>query len=258
MMIALQERPSVTAPILPSNAVIELEEVEKHFERRTAIYPLNLQIFSGELLAIVGRSGCGKSTLLRILAGLEAASSGVVKIEGRSEKGTHHSTRLMFQEAALLPWKTVLANVRLAASRQPRGAELALGALRRVGLESRANDWPSILSGGQRQRVALARALASEASILLLDEPLGALDALTRLEMQKLIEEVWLRDRFTGVLVTHEVEEAVALADRVLVMEDGKFIAEKFVDLPRPRHRGSPEFIALKEYLLGCILHRAV
>ena len=124
-----------------------------------------------------------------------------------------------------------------------------------VGLEERVKDWPSILSGGQRQRVALARALASKASVLLLDEPLGALDALTRLEMQKLIEEIWLREQFTMVLVTHDVEEAVALADRVLVMEEGRIIAETRTNLSRPRNRSSLEFMALREKLLALVMN---
>jgi sulfonate transport system ATP-binding protein len=161
----------------------------------------------------------------------------------------------MFQDAALLPWQTVLANVALAAGRTRDGQKEARQALQLVGLEQRAQDWPSILSGGQRQRVALARALASKASVLLLDEPLGALDALTRLEMQRLIEEIWLREKFTAILVTHDVEEAVALADRTLVMEEGRIIAESRIDLPRPRNRSSLEFIRLRETLLDRVIN---
>jgi sulfonate transport system ATP-binding protein len=127
--------------------------------------------------------------------------------------------------------------------------------LQLVGLDQRAKDWPSILSGGQRQRVALARALANKASVLLLDEPLGALDALTRLEMQKLIEDIWLREKFTAILVTHDVEEAVALADRTLVMEEGRIIAEARIDLSRPRNRSSLEFVTLREKLLGWVIN---
>jgi sulfonate transport system ATP-binding protein len=253
-MIALQERPELASRAQNSSAIIRLQNVEKRFGEKQVLYPLNLEIYAGELVAIVGRSGCGKSTLLRLLAGLERATTGSLNIGETESAGPGKATRLMFQDAALLPWKTVLANIRLAAPRDQSGAEIASSALRRVGLESRSGDWPSILSGGQCQRVALARALASQASILLLDEPLGALDALTRLEMQRLIEEIWTRERFTAVLVTHEVEEAVALADRVLVMEEGRVIAENFVDFPRPRNRSSSEFIALKEQLLGRVM----
>lgn len=218
---------------------------------------VNLEIAPGELLAIVGRSGCGKSTLLRLIVGLESANEGSIRIGSAPLCGPSREARLMFQDAALLPWQTVLDNVALAASRTPDRREDARQALRLVGLEERAKEWPAILSGGQRQRVALARALASKASVLLLDEPLGALDALTRLEMQKLIEEIWLREKFTAVLVTHDVEEAVALADRVLVMEEGRIIAETRTNLSRPRNRSSVEFIALREKLLGLVMSGA-
>jgi sulfonate transport system ATP-binding protein len=237
-------------------AAIQLESVAKRFGEKQVIHPLNLQIFAGELLAIVGRSGCGKSTLLRLLAGLEASSEGSILINGRLLRGLNRSVRLMFQDAALLPWQTVFTNVSIAAPKDRNGRLVAEKALRSVGLESRMADWPSILSGGQRQRVALARALASQASILLLDEPLGALDALTRLEMQKLIEDIWMKEQFSMVLVTHDVEEAVALADRVLVMDDGRIVAENSVDLPRPRNRSSADFISLKEELLSWVMTR--
>jgi sulfonate transport system ATP-binding protein len=162
----------------------------------------------------------------------------------------------MFQDAALLPWKSVQANVALAAPRNRLRDQVAADALQHVGLQDRAQEWPSILSGGQRQRVALARALASNANLLLLDEPLGALDALTRLEMQTLIERLWLERRFSAILVTHDVEEAVALADRILLMEGGRVTFETVVSLDRPRDRGGAEFTALKEAILERILGR--
>jgi sulfonate transport system ATP-binding protein len=147
-----------------------------------------------------------------------------------------------------------LENVALAAPDRARRRESALAALRQVGLAHRANDWPAILSGGQRQRVALARALASEARLLLFDEPLGALDALTRLEMQNLIEQLWRQRGFTAILVTHDIEEAVALADRVLLMQHGEFGHESLVSLARPRNRSSAEFAALKAEILSRVL----
>jgi sulfonate transport system ATP-binding protein len=216
-MIALAEYKESTETVADRTPAVELAGVEKQFGAKIVLDRINLEIAQGELLAIVGRSGCGKSTLLRLLVGLESANEGSIKIEGNTVRGPNRKARLMFQDAALLPWQTVLANVALAAGRTGDGQKEAPRALQLVGLEQRAQDWPSILSGGQRQRVALARALASKASVLLLDEPLGALDALTRLEMQRLIEEIWLREKFTGILVTHDVEEAVALADRTLV-----------------------------------------
>ena len=178
-----------------------------------------MTIAPGEFVAIVGQSGCGKSTLLRLMAGLETPSSGEVTLAGEEPAAGRPLVRMMFQDARLLPWRRVLANVALGLPRERR--EEAKGALAEVGLAERGGDWPSILSGGQRQRVALARALASRPNVLLLDEPLGALDALTRLEMQGLIERVWQEHGFTAVLVTHDVEEAVALADRIIVLAEG-------------------------------------
>jgi len=254
-MIALAEYKETTETVVRQIPAVELDGVGKRFGAKVVLDNVNLKIGTGELLAIVGRSGCGKSTLLRLLVGLESASEGSIRIGGVPARGPNRQARLMFQDAALLPWQTVLANVALAASRTPEGRKEAGRALQLVGLEQRAGDWPSILSGGQRQRVALARALASKASVLLLDEPLGALDALTRLEMQKLIEEIWLREKFTAVLVTHDVEEAVALADRALVMEEGRIIAEARIDLSRPRNRSSLEFITLRETLLDWVIN---
>jgi sulfonate transport system ATP-binding protein len=234
---------------------VELAGVGKRFGAKVVLDGIHLEIPAGELLAIVGRSGCGKSTLLRLVVGLESADEGSIRIAGVPLRGPNRQARLMFQDAALLPWQTVLDNVALATARSADRRERAVRALRLVGLEQRANDWPAILSGGQRQRVALARALASKASVLLLDEPLGALDALTRLEMQTLIEELWLHEQFTAVLVTHDVEEAAALADRILVMEGGRIIAETRTHLPRPRNRSSFEFLALREKLLGWVMN---
>ena len=199
--------------------------------------------------------GCGKTTLLRVLAGLERGSGGNLALAGQHLAGLNPAARLMFQDACLLPWRTVLQNVVLAAP-APDRTRVARQALSRVGLLDRADDWPATLSGGQRQRVALARALASNVPLLFLDEPLGALDALTRLEMQTLIETLWQQQRFGALLITHDVEEAVALADRVLVMEDGRFTLELTVDLARPRDRSHVDFIALKERALASLLAR--
>jgi sulfonate transport system ATP-binding protein len=254
-MIALKEDGPSTKRAAPRTAAVELEGVGKRFGDKLVLNRINLEIPNGELVAIVGRSGCGKSTLLRLAVGLESPSEGSIRIGGVQLSGPNHQVRLMFQDAALLPWQTVLNNVALAVPPNRDRVAEALRALALVGLERRAKDWPGILSGGQRQRVALARALASKASVLLLDEPLGALDALTRLEMQTLIEKVWMHERFTAVLVTHDVEEAVALADRVLVMEEGEIIAETQTTLPRPRNRTSLEFINLKEKLLGWVIN---
>jgi sulfonate transport system ATP-binding protein len=254
-MITLEQTKQPAIKGLGPVPAVELAGVGKRFGAKVVLDQIQLEIPAGELLAIVGRSGCGKSTLLRLVVGLESADEGSIRIAGVPLRGQNRQARLMFQDAALLPWQTVLDNVALATVRSADRREKAVRALQLVGLEQRANDWPAILSGGQRQRVALARALASKASVLLLDEPLGALDALTRLEMQTLIEELWLREQFTAVLVTHDVEEAAALADRVLVMKEGRIIAETRTHLPRPRNRSSFEFLALREKLLGWVMN---
>ncbi|MGB4468551.1 MAG: ATP-binding cassette domain-containing protein [Azovibrio sp.] len=233
---------------------LHLEALHKAYGSRPVLERLDLQIEPGEFVAIVGRSGCGKSTLLRLIAGLEPPSAGSVRVGGRSGPGAHPGLRFMFQDPRLLPWRRVLANVALGLSpaERPRAQEV----LAQVGLAERAGEWPAALSGGQRQRVALARALVHEPAALLLDEPLGALDALTRIEMQQLIEDLWRRRGFTAVLVTHDVAEAVALADRVILIEAGRITLDERVNLPRPRHRGSPAFAALEEHILNRVLQR--
>src|ERR1700749_3789339 len=226
------ERDWITPP--GAGLGIRLEGLGKRFGERAVLGDIDLGIAPGDFVAIVGRSGCGKSTLLRLLAGLETPSSGAVRLGGAAQAEHRDDVRIMFQEARLLPWRTVLQNVQLGLAKTD-GAARARDALAHVGLVDRANDWPSVLSGGQRQRVALARALVHRPRLLLLDEPLGALDALTRIEMQRLIEQVWQRSKFTAVLVTHDVAEAVALADRILLIEDGRISLDERVDLPRPR-----------------------
>jgi sulfonate transport system ATP-binding protein len=234
---------------------VSLRKLEKSFNGRQVLRTLSLEIASGMFISIIGRSGCGKTTLLRIVAGLERPDAGDLNIS-RADSGSQTirrpDIRLMFQDARLLPWKSVVDNVRLGMGKSALPA--AITALRDVGLEDRAGDWPSTLSGGQRQRVALARALIHRPQLLLLDEPLGALDALTRIEMHGLIERLWLDHGFTTLLVTHDVQEAVALADRVVVIDEGAIVFDASVDLPRPRVRGSREFAALEDAVLNEVL----
>jgi sulfonate transport system ATP-binding protein len=237
------------APARRQGVSLALEGLGKSFGARRVLSDVRLELHAGEFVAVVGRSGCGKSTLLRAIAGLEGIDEGSIAV-GKGAIGT--SIRIMFQEARLLPWKTVLENVAIGL---PRSLNAAAATLATVGLAERADDWPAELSGGQRQRVALARALLQEPQLLLLDEPLGALDALTRIEMQQLIESLWQARGFTAVLVTHDVQEALALADRVVLIEDGRITLDLKVDLPRPRARGSAAFAALEQRLLGRILH---
>ncbi len=236
-----------------TDAAILLKSISKRYAERVVLDRLELSIGEGSFVAIIGRSGCGKSTLLRLVAGLEAPDEGTLLTAGGQGSSGAPRTRIMFQDARLLPWKTVLANVMLGL---PRGArEEARAALTEVGLAGRDHDWPAQLSGGQRQRVALARALVHRPDLLLLDEPLGALDALTRIEMHELIERLWREHRFTALLVTHDVQEAVALADRILLIERGRIALDLGVELARPRARGTAAFAAIEDTVLQRLLH---
>ncbi len=233
---------------------IQVEGLKKSFGDNEVLRGLEFEINAGEFIAIVGRSGCGKSTLLRLLVGLDAATGGSFRI-GDDEPNAvdRDQVRVMFQEPRLLPWASVLANVEVglgAQRRSPDGRRRALDTLQRVGLLERRAEWPSVLSGGQKQRVALSRALVSRPRVLAFDEPLGALDALTRISMQRLLEQVWADQGFTALLVTHDVAEAVTLADRVLVIEDGRISLDLRIDLPRPRERGSADVAALEGRIL--------
>ncbi|QBJ79862.1 MULTISPECIES: ATP-binding cassette domain-containing protein [Aquitalea] len=231
---------------LKTASPIVLQGLIRRFGERVVLDALDLHIPQGQFLAIVGRSGCGKSTLLRLLAGLDQADGGLL------QQPAGQSVRVMFQEARLLPWKSVLDNVALGLPASRRGE--AEQALAEVGLADRAQEWPARLSGGQRQRVALARALVHQPSLLLLDEPLGALDALTRLEMQGLIERLWQQHGCTTVLVTHDVSEAVTLADRVVLLEEGRVALDLPVELPRSRDPADSRFVALEQHILQRVL----
>jgi sulfonate transport system ATP-binding protein len=251
------EEPAVSASGLPIN----IRWLQKSFGAKAVLRGINLYVRSGQFVAIVGRSGCGKSTLLRVLLGLDRPSDGQFWFgESAEDKPDASAVRIMFQEPRLLPWANVLANVEVGLGKDrasPDARERAISTLREVGLEDRRDEWPSVLSGGQKQRVALARALVSRPRVLAFDEPLGALDALTRISMQKLLERVWLDQKFTAIMVTHDVAEAVALADRVLMIEDGEIALDLRVDLPRPRERGSIEVAALEGRILRELFRNA-
>ncbi len=240
---------------LNAGTPLVINGVSKQYSGRTILSDINLHIPAGQFVAVVGRSGCGKSTLLRLLAGLEHASHGELLAGSAPLSAAREDTRLMFQDARLLPWKSVIDNVGLGL-RGKSWRQAALEALEAVGLADRADEWPAALSGGQKQRVALARALIHRPGLLLLDEPLGALDALTRIEMQGLIESLWQQHHFTVLLVTHDVSEAVALADRVLLIEEGRIGLDLTVDLPRPRRRGSAKLAELEAEVLDRVMTR--
>jgi sulfonate transport system ATP-binding protein len=232
--------------------ILEITNLHKSFGSYPVLRNINLKVNKGEFIAVVGRSGCGKSTLLRLLAGLDTASEGAIYTNGERLEGQNSQAKIMFQDGRLLPWKKVIQNVGLGLKTDWQ--ERSKKGLEQVGLADRANEWPSVLSGGQRQRVALARALIHEPEILLLDEPLGALDALTRIEMHQLIEELWLSKKFTAILVTHDVEEAVALANRVILIEDGELVMNQPIKLPYPRKRDHSLFSSTVNHILNRIL----
>ena len=217
-----------------------------------ALAPIDLSIPTGEFVCMIGASGCGKSTLLRIIAGFEEPTTGNVAMYGKAITGPGSDRGMVFQDYALFPWMTVSQNVSFGPrQRQLPREEIAKTAdefVRMVGLERFADRYPNQLSGGMKQRVAIARVLANNASILLMDEPFGALDALTREQLQNELLQIWKRTGVTTIFVTHSVEEAVLLADRVLVMSagPGRIDSDFRIDLPRPRDVSSPEFNALR------------
>ena len=242
-----------TARLTPGLPLL-LNHISKRYGEKIILNELDLHIPAGQFVAVVGRSGGGKSTLLRLLAGLEPASGGEILAGNAPLATAQEATRLMFQDARLLPWKSVIDNVGLGLKGDWKAA--ATQALAAVGLANRASEWPAALSGGQKQRVALARALIHRPALLLLDEPLGALDALTRIEMQELIVSLWQEHAFTVLLVTHDVSEAVAMADRVLLIEDGKIGLDLTIDLARPRRVGSARLAELEGQVLARIMQR--
>ena len=235
---------------------LTIRGLRKSFGDNEVLCGIDLDIPAGQFVAIVGKSGCGKSTLLRLIAGLDKPTAGTIEF-GDHEGSPSDHVRVMFQEPRLLPWARVLSNVEVGLGRDRDTTDAktrAEEALIEVGLDDKRDQWPAVLSGGQKQRVALARALVSHPRVLAFDEPLGALDALTRISMQRLLESVWRDQGFTAILVTHDVSEAVALADRVLVIDDGRIARDIDVDQARPRQRGSAELAALEGNILRELL----
>jgi sulfonate transport system ATP-binding protein len=221
---------------------VQVAGLRRRYGERTVIQGLNLRIRRGEFVALLGESGCGKTTLLRALAGLDAIDGG--RIDGPAQAA------VVFQEPRLIPWDSLWRNVALGFD-DKIGKPLAQAALEEVGLGTRIDDWPRKLSGGQAQRVALARALVREPRLLLLDEPFAALDALTRIRMHALVRQLLARHRPGVLLVTHDVDEAILLADRILVMRDGA-IASDYQVLPEAAHdRAHPAAEELRARLLA-------
>ncbi len=225
---------------------VRIEALTRAFGGRVVLDGIDLSIQPGEFVALIGRSGCGKSTLLRAIAGLDDGVAGDGVVEAPASRA------ILFQDSRLLPWERVLSNVTLGLDATDAEAH-ARRVLVAVGLEGREDAWPGTLSGGEQQRVALARALVREPALLLADEPFGALDALTRLRMHALLAALVARHRPTVLLVTHDVDEALTLADRILVMEDGRITRDLPIALPAPRRRSDPGFDALRATLLNAL-----
>lgn len=231
----------MTIDAAPPQLAVHTAGLRRAFGPREVLAGLDIDIAPGEFVALLGRSGSGKSTYLRVLAGLDPEIAGTVVVA--------EQRAVVFQDARLVPWKRVFANVGLGL--RGDGVRERVGrVLGEVGLADHADAWPATLSGGEAQRVALARALARDPDLLLLDEPFGALDALTRLKMHSLLKELCARYRPAVLLVTHDVDEAIVLADRILVLTDGVITLDVDVDVPAPRDRSHPSAVALRDRLL--------
>jgi len=227
----------------PRDLAVQCTGIERNFGDFRALHGVNLEIRAGEFVALLGKSGSGKTTLLRILAGLDGSDGGEVLVP--------RDRTVVFQEPRLVPSKRVWKNVVIGLKGEQASKEAAVRALSEVGLEHRIDAWPATLSGGEAQRVALARALVRNPRLLLLDEPFAALDALTRRQMQQLIGKLIARMQPATLIVTHDVEEALVLADRIVLLRDGLIARDIEVDLPRPRRFGGERFVELRTELLA-------
>ena len=239
---------------------IRVEGVTKRFAALVALQDACLAVRPGEFVCLIGASGCGKSTLLRIIAGFETASAGQVSVGGRRVSGPGPDRGMVFQDYGLFPWLSVRANIgfgpRARGKRRAEVTAITDRFLDMIGLRGFADAYPHQLSGGMKQRVAIARVLANEAQVVLMDEPFGALDAMTRERLQDELLDLWQRTGLTMVFVTHAIEEALLLADRVVVMSagPGRIVQDVAVRLSRPRDVSSPEFNALRR-ALSALLH---
>lgn len=253
--------PALLPPQQAQHGALAIQGLSKAYSidgrRLPVLESIDLAVRPGEFVSIVGASGCGKSSLLRLIVGLENDYSGRILLDGQTVTGTGLERGIVFQDHRLFPWKTVQENVALALKNQKLSRaekrELVADHLELVGLTGFEQAYPHQLSGGMAQRAAIARALITRPKVLLLDEPFGALDALTRVRLQHELQRIWVQQRSTMIMVTHDVEEALYLGDRVIVMEarPGRIRHEVRVDLPHPRERGHALLAKLKEELLA-------
>jgi NitT/TauT family transport system ATP-binding protein len=268
-MVAVPSVNAVSAPTQAGGARIDVRNVSHRFTFQGAALPVlqdvDFAVEPGEFVALLGPSGCGKSTLLRLVAGLETPVQGSVHADGAAIAGPDPSRVVVFQDPTLFPWRTVRANVGLGPQAQRRkrhwwarpqsdsASERVDAALQLVGLSEFADAFPHQLSGGMAQRVALARALVNDPALLVLDEPFGKLDSLTRIRMQGELVRLWQDAKFSVLLVTHDVEEALFLANRVIVFSErpARIIAAVHNDAPYPRHRDDPKLVALRREVLA-------
>lgn len=241
---------------------LTLDQVSKSFAKidgdniTHALDEINAQMHDGELISIVGTSGCGKSTILRLIAGLTVPTEGTITLNGKEITGPAPNRGMVFQKPTLFPWLTVEKNISFSLRMQKKNDdEKVERMLSLIGLEEFRNDYPGQLSGGMAQRVALVRALINEPDILLMDEPLGALDAFTRMNIQDEILDMWQKRKQLIVMVTHDIDEAIYMGSRVLVMEarPGRIRKEIRIDLPYPRNRSSREFVAYRNEILDML-----
>ena len=254
------ERPAAAGQVLP---ILDIQAVDKRFafgaETITALSDATLRIGKGEFVCLIGPSGCGKSTLLRMIAGFEAPSAGALLMWGKPVSGPGPDRGMVFQDYGLFPWLTVSQNIAFGPVARGRPRAEAAATARRfvemVGLQRFADAYPHQLSGGMKQRVAIARVLANDAEVVLMDEPFGALDAMTRERLQEELLQIWARSKLSIIFVTHAIEEAILLADRVVVMSPGpgRIIADERIALPRPRDPTGVEFNALRRHLSGLL-----
>ncbi|MGY2029890.1 ABC transporter ATP-binding protein [Nocardia gipuzkoensis] len=244
MTAVTEPGPEITAaPAAGEPVAVSITGLRKSFGDKTVLDGVDLTIRRGEFVVLLGPSGTGKTTLLRLLTGLEVPDAGEVLVPGRRTT--------VYQEPRLIPSKRVLANVIVGQRRSRQNREAGLRALAEVNLDGKARQWPATLSGGEAQRAALARALVREPELLLLDEPFAALDALTRLQMQDLVGDLVARHRPAVLMVTHDVDEAIRLADRVLILDRGRFAVDVDIDVARPRGRADPETLHYQSLFLA-------